>query len=86
MYQLKTAANAELWETVKLVKGSSESRIVDSWEETLDMYGEAVWWHNRGVLEKEKSERVYAFGKSATAFASVISKAGYIREIANQIS
>lgn len=76
VWQLRKDADAAVWERVKRTgshPGSEEVRSIDAIE---DRYWEAVWWHDRGVLETDPTARAVAFGRAATGFSVVIARAG----------
>ena len=49
-----------------------DPEIARRYAATENQYWEAVWWHNRGVLEKDRTRQAVAFGTSATGFSNVI--------------
>lgn len=80
VYQLRSEADLAMWNTVKAMGNAPAPEIARLYNGCEDQYWEAVWWHNRGVLETDKNSRMLAFGRAATGFSGVIARAGYIRD------
>jgi hypothetical protein len=71
VFRLRTGADASFWKTL-MVLDHPDPDTAGLYAATEDRYWEAVWWHNRGVLEKDRTAQAVAFGKAATGFSEVI--------------
>lgn len=79
VYNLKTEAEAMMWNAFTSMEDCPEAPPADRWNAIEDRYWEGVWWHNQAVLENDRASRMVAFGKAATAYSGVIARAGEIR-------
>ena len=80
VYNLRSEAEQEMWETVKVMGSSPGTWSCEQWSSIEDTYWEGVWWHDKGTLETDPNENTYAFGKAATAFSSVVMKSEQVKE------
>jgi hypothetical protein len=80
VYQLRSDAERELWNTVQVIGTTHDREVTREWASIENQYWEGVWWHNRGVLEKTSTAQAVAFGRAATDFSAVIAHAGQLRE------
>jgi hypothetical protein len=78
VYNLKTEAEIMMWNAFTAMGKCPESPPAARWDSIEDRYWEGVWWHDRAVLEKDRSAKMVAFGKAATAYSEVIARAGEI--------
>jgi len=80
VFQLRTDADASFWKTV-MVLDHPDPEAAGLYAATEDRYWEAVWWHNRGVLEKDRTAKAVAFGKAATGFSEVIASLDRVQSL-----
>lgn len=83
VYNLKTEAEIMMWNAFTAMEICPESPPAARWDSIEDRYWEGVWWHDRAVLEKDRSAKMVAFGKAATAYSEVIARAGEIGSACN---
>lgn len=74
VYNLRTEADAEFWKTMTMLGNASGSDAAGLYANAENTYWESVWWHNRGVLEKDRTMQAVDFGKAATGFSEVIAQ------------
>ncbi|MDD4138001.1 MAG: carcinine hydrolase/isopenicillin-N N-acyltransferase family protein [Methanoregula sp.] len=79
VFRLRTDADAAFWKTMKTMGAIPDPEAASLYAATEDRYWEAVWWHNRGVLEKDRTSQAVAFGKAATGFSEVIASLGQVQ-------
>lgn len=81
VYQLRTDADARMWETMKVMGKHPDSEVARLYAASEDRYWEAVFWHNRGIIETDRTLRAVALGRAATGFSEVIAGSGQIRSL-----
>ncbi|MFA4861170.1 C45 family autoproteolytic acyltransferase/hydolase [Methanoregula sp.] len=86
VYRLRTDADAGFWKTLQVLGNNPDPDIARRYAAAEDRYWEAVWWHNRGVLENDRTAQAVAFGKSATGFSDVIASLGEIQSLCRNMA
>jgi hypothetical protein len=81
VYQLRSDADAILWKTMQVMGKHPDSEVTRLYAASEDRYWEAVWWHNRGLLETDSTARAVAFGRAATGFSEVIAWSEQIQSL-----
>ncbi len=81
VYTLKTDADSMMWKTVRVMGSNPPDAVTALWAECEDRYWEAVFWQDRAVLEKDRTVRAVALGRSATGFSDVIAHAEKIQDM-----
>jgi len=81
VYQLRMDADAMQWKTMTVMGKHPDSEVTRLYAASEDRYWEAVWWHDRGVLETDRTLRAVALGKAATGFSEVIAWSGQIQSL-----
>jgi len=83
VYDLRTQADAMQWGSMNAMgtHPDPDSEVARLYAASEDTYWEAVWWHDRGVLEKDRTARAVALGKAATGFSEVIAWSGQIQSL-----
>jgi len=81
VYQLRADADAGMWEAMLAMGKHPDSEVARLYAASEDRYWEAVFWHNRGIIETDRTLRAVAFGRAATGFSEVIARSGQIRSL-----
>jgi hypothetical protein len=81
VFRLRSDADAMMWRTLQAMGNHPDSDVAGTYAAAEDRYWEAVWWHNRGMLEQDRTSRAVALGRAATGFSEVIARAGQIRSL-----
>jgi hypothetical protein len=81
VYVLRTDADAMQWKAIQAMGRHPDSGVTRLYEASQERYWEAVWWHNRGIIETDRDAKAVALGKAATGFSEVIAWSGQIQAL-----
>lgn len=83
VYDLRVEADAAMWKAMTALgtHPDPESTAARLYSASEDTYWEAVWWHDRGVLENDRTTRAVELGKAATRFSEVIARSGQVQSL-----
>ena len=82
VYQIRADANTAFWDTAQVIGTVPSPETAELYADAEYRYWEAVWWHDRAVLETDRNLQAVAYGKAATGFTGSIADLARVRSLA----